>query len=122
MGQALAYFLLGGWTGLVWGFGVRTVVLWHITWAVNSVSHIYGRQMFKTNDLSMNNPVIGILAHGEGWHNNHHAFQDSCRHGLKWWQVDLTWYYILILEKLGVATKLRYPDPKKMQTLAWENN
>lgn len=72
--QPLVYYLLGGLPAVVWGFAVRQVVVWHITWAVNSISHVYGRQMFKTNDLSMNNPIVGILAQGEGWHNNHHAF------------------------------------------------
>jgi len=85
LAQPLLYFLIGGPSMLVWGFAVRTVMTWHVTWAVNSVCHVYGRQMFKTGDISMNNAVIGILAQGEGWHNNHHAFQDSVRHGLKWW-------------------------------------
>lgn len=76
--------------------------------------------MFKTNDLSMNNPLIGALAMGEGWHNNHHAFEDSCRHGLKWWQIDGTWYFILLLEKLGLARKLRYPNEERMKRLAWD--
>ena len=67
----------------------------------------------------MNNPLVGVLAFGEGWHNNHHAFEDSCRHGLKWWQVDMTWYLILLLEKLGLASKLRYPNEDKMKRLAW---
>jgi stearoyl-CoA desaturase (delta-9 desaturase) len=83
--QPIVYFLLGGFPGLIWGFALRTVFSWHVTWAVNSISHMWGRQMFKTGDISMNNPVVGILALGEGWHNNHHAFEDSCRHGLKWW-------------------------------------
>ena len=85
LAQPVVYFLLGGFPGLIWGFALRTVFSWHVTWAVNSVSHVWGRQMFKTDDLSMNNPLVGILALGEGWHNNHHAFEDSCRHGLKWW-------------------------------------
>ena len=67
----------------------------------------------------MNNPLVGVLAFGEGWHNNHHAFEDSCRHGLKWWQVDMTWYLILLLEKLGLASKLRYPNEDKMKRLEW---
>jgi fatty-acid desaturase len=62
--------------------------------------------MFKTGDISMNNPVIGVLALGEGWHNNHHAFEASCKHGLKWWQIDMTWMFIVALEKVGLAKKL----------------
>jgi fatty-acid desaturase len=121
LAQPVVYFLIGGLPAVIWGFALRTVFSWHITWAVNSVSHMWGRQMFKTDDLSMNNPLIGVLAQGEGWHNNHHAFQDSCRHGLKWWQIDMTWYGILALEKMGLASKLRYPDPRKMEALSWEN-
>lgn len=85
IGQPAVYFALGGFPALVWGYALRTVFTWHITWAVNSASHIWGRQEFKTNDISMNNPIVGILALGEGWHNNHHAFEDSVRHGMKWW-------------------------------------
>lgn len=112
LAQPFVYYLLGGWTAVIWGFALRTVLVWHITWAVNSLSHIWGRQMFKTGDISMNNPLIGILAMGEGWHNNHHAFESSVRHGLKWWQLDVTWLFILTLEKLGLASKLRYPTEK----------
>jgi len=75
--------------------------------------------MFKTGDISMNNAPIGILALGEGWHNNHHAFEDSCRHGLKWWQIDMTWMFIVALEKVGLASKLRYPNEKRMEAIAW---
>ena len=93
---------------MVWGYALRTVMTWHVTWAVNSLSHVWGRQEFKTGDISMNNPLIGVLALGEGWHNNHHAFEDSVRHGMKWWQIDMTWWFILGLEKLGLASNLRY--------------
>lgn len=67
----------------------------------------------------MNNPVVGVLALGEGWHNNHHAFESSVRHGLKWWQIDATWMFIVALEKLGLASKLQYPSEKRMAALAW---
>jgi stearoyl-CoA desaturase (delta-9 desaturase) len=75
--------------------------------------------MFKTGDISMNNPLVGILALGEGWHNNHHAFEDSCRHGLKWWQIDFTWMVIKFLNIVGLAKDLRYPNPERMQKLAY---
>lgn len=74
LAQPVLFFALGGMPMLVYGFAARTVFTWHVTWAVNSVCHVYGRQMWKTGDISMNNPIIGILAQGEGWHNNHHAF------------------------------------------------
>lgn len=114
----LALYAYGGLPCVLWGFFVRVVWFWHITWAVNSVSHVWGFQDWKTGDLSMNNWLIGILAFGEGWHNNHHAFERSCRHGLKWWQVDFTWYTVKFLEAFGLATKLQYPPEGKMQKLA----
>jgi fatty-acid desaturase len=73
--------------------------------------------MFNTEDLSMNNCFVGIVAMGEGWRNNHNAFEDSFRHGLKWWQFDPTFYLIWSLEKIGLARKLIYPDAKKMREL-----
>ncbi|CAE7943562.1 ADS3 [Symbiodinium sp. KB8] len=95
--------------GVFWGFFARTVWTWHVTWAVNSVSHVWGFQDWNTGDISMNNWLVGILAFGEGWHNNHHAFETSCRHGLKWWQIDMTWYTIKALEFFGLAWDLKYP-------------
>jgi fatty-acid desaturase len=86
------YCLIGGFPFLMWGFALRTVITWHAIWFVNSISHIWGRKMFNTEDLSMNICFVGIVAIREGWHNNHHAFEDSCRHGLKWWQFDPTFY------------------------------
>ena len=77
--------------------------MWHITWAVNSVSHVWGSQPFNTGDLSRNNWPVGILAFGEGWHNNHHAFEFSARHGLEWWQVDMTWGVVSALAAVGLG-------------------
>lgn len=87
---ALTY-LIGGLPMFLWAFCFRTCWVWHITWFVNSASHVWGSQTFNTGDLSRNNWWVGILAFGEGWHNNHHAFEFSARHGLEWWQVDVTW-------------------------------
>ena len=89
---------LGGLPWLVWGFRVRTCWVYHITWAVNSVAHVWGSQTYNTGDLSRNNWWIGILAFGEGWHNNHHAFEFSARHGLEWWQIDMTWMCVCVLK------------------------
>ena len=119
--QPVLMFLLGGFPAMCWGYALSTVISWHITWCVNSVSHIWGNQEFKTGDISMNNPLIAVLTFGEGWHNNHHAFEDSCRHGLKWWQMDMTWWVILALEKAGLATDLRYPKEKAMERLRIKN-
>ncbi|CAK9004824.1 Palmitoyl-monogalactosyldiacylglycerol delta-7 desaturase [Durusdinium trenchii] len=112
----------GGLPYVLWGFFARIVWTWHVTWAVNSVSHVWGFQDWNTGDISMNNWLIGILAFGEGWHNNHHAFETSCRHGLKWWQVDVTWYIIKLLETVGIASDLKYPTQAKMKKLSWDSD
>lgn len=111
-------YAFGGIPCVLWGFFARMVWFWHITWSVNSVSHVWGFQDWNTGDLSMNNWLVGILAFGEGWHNNHHAFERSCRHGLKWWQVDFTWYAIRLLEMMGLAWNLQYPSERRKQKLA----
>ena len=101
---ALLLLWFFGWGGLVWGFFVRIVFVWHITWLVNSASHIWGFRDYQTTDKSKNNWWVALLTFGEGWHNNHHYKQDSPRHGLKWWQFDLTFYLIWVLSKLRLVT------------------
>jgi stearoyl-CoA desaturase (Delta-9 desaturase) len=96
-------FALGGWSGLLWGGLVRIFLTHHVTWSVNSVCHTFGRRAFNTNDQSRNEWVVGLLAFGEGWHNNHHAFPRSAFHGLRWWQFDLSGYVIRGLARLGLA-------------------
>ena len=95
---------------VVWGVFLRVVVGWHTTWFVNSLAHIYGGRPHETGDLSTNNWFVAILTFGEGWHNNHHAFPTSARHGLKWYQFDMNWITIRILEKLGLATNVKLAD------------
>lgn len=96
-------FAIGGWTGLLWGGLVRLFLVHHVTWSVNSVCHSFGKREFETNDRSRNEWIVGMLAFGEGWHNNHHAFPRSAFHGLHWWQFDLSGYVIWTLEHLGLA-------------------
>jgi stearoyl-CoA desaturase (delta-9 desaturase) len=96
---------------LIWGGALRTVLVWHTTWSVNSVTHLWGYRNYDTPDGSRNNPIIGILAGGEGWHNNHHADPTSARHGHKWWEFDLAWQAIRVLMWLGLATKVAQPSP-----------
>lgn len=96
-------FAIGGWSGLLWGGLVRIFLVHHITWSVNSVCHSFGKREFETNDRSRNEWIVGMLAFGEGWHNNHHAFPRSAFHGLHWWQFDLSGYVIWSLERLGLA-------------------
>jgi len=99
--------LFGGWggalTGLLWGGLVRQFLTHHVTWSVNSVCHTFGRRAFATTDRSRNEWVVGLLAFGEGWHNNHHAFPRSAFHGLHWWQLDVSGYLIWTLERLGLV-------------------
>ena len=117
-------FLAGGWwgawTGFIWGGLVRIFFTSHVTWSVNSVCHYVGGRMFKTTDKSRNNPIVGLLALGEGWHNNHHAFPASAFHGLTWWQLDFTGFTIRVYEALGLAKSVvRIPQnllEKRRQT------
>ncbi len=95
---------------LLWGVFVRTVVHWHLTWAVNSVAHRWGYRNYDTPDNSRNNIVIGLLGGGEGWHNNHHADPRSARHGHKWWELDMAWLMIRGLVALGLARDVVLPS------------
>lgn len=102
---------MGALTGFIWGGLIRIFLSSHITWSVNSVCHYLGKRMYRTTDDSKNNPIIGLLALGEGWHNNHHAFPASAFHGLTWWQIDVTGISIRIFEKLGLVKKVvRIPE------------
>lgn len=96
-------FAIGGWTGLLWGGFVRLFITEHTTWSVNSICHCFGRRPFETSDESRNEWIVGLLAFGEGWHNNHHAFPNSAIQGLRWWQFDLSGLIIRALEKLGLV-------------------
>ena len=96
---------------VVWGGALRTVLVWHITWSVNSVTHLWGYRNYETPDDSRNNPIIGLLTGGEGWHNNHHADPTSARHGHYWWEFDFAWQMIRLLMWLGLATNVSLPSP-----------
>ena len=104
----------GAWTGLLWGGLVRILLNHHVTWSVNSVCHTLGKREFETTDRSRNEWVVGLLAFGEGWHNNHHAFPRSAFHGLHWWQFDLSGYVIWTLERVGLAHEV-YRIPTALQ-------
>ncbi len=101
---------------LVWGAAVRTVFVWHVTFSVNSVCHYWGYRNHKTPDRSRNNLIVGVLALGEGWHNNHHASPRSARHGHRWWELDLTWLAIKGLAAAGLVTILNVEAPTRRQT------
>jgi len=98
-----ALFALGGWSWVVWGVFLRIAVVLHVTWFVNSATHTWGYRNFETPEGSRNLWWVGLLACGEGWHNNHHAFQRSARHGLTWAEFDLNWVTIRTLQALGLA-------------------
>ena len=100
-------FALGGWRYVLWGIFLRTVVGLHSTWLVNSATHMWGRQRFQTQDDSRNSFWVALLTFGEGWHNNHHAYPQSARHGMAWYEFDPNWYGILVLRILGLAWDLK---------------
>lgn len=100
-------YLIGGWPFVVWGVFVRLVLVYHCTWFVNSATHKFGYQTYQVGDRSTNCWWVAVLTYGEGWHNNHHAFQYSARHGLKWWEIDATWMMIRLLQFLGLAQKVK---------------
>lgn len=94
---------------LVWGVFVRTVIVWHLSWAVNSFTHVFGYRNYETPDRSRNNAVVAILTSGEGWHNNHHQDQKSASNRRRRWEIDLTYWTILLLEKIGLASDVVKP-------------
>jgi stearoyl-CoA desaturase (delta-9 desaturase) len=95
---------------LVWGVFVRIVAVWHITWSVNSLSHLWGYRNYETNEQSRNNWLVAILTSGEGWHNNHHADPRSARHGHRGWEIDLIYAVVRGLEMVGLAWNVATPD------------
>jgi stearoyl-CoA desaturase (delta-9 desaturase) len=113
---ALGGLIEGSWRGallgLLWGGLVRIFVTHHITWSINSVCHVFGTRTYRAGDESRNNLLCGLLGHGEGWHNNHHAFPTSARHGLTWWQFDLSWLVIRAMQATGLAWNVRTPDKR----------
>lgn len=100
-------YLLGGWPFVVWGVFVRLIAVFHCTWLVNSATHQFGYRTYESGDRSTNCWWVALLTYGEGWHNNHHAFQHSARHGLQWWEIDMTWMTIQLLQALGLAKKVK---------------
>lgn len=102
-----AFFLLGGLPLFVWGFVISTVVLFHCTFSINSLAHVWGSRRFETPDDSRNNFVLALITLGEGWHNNHHRFMHACRQGLRWWEVDCTFYALTLLRWFRITRDLR---------------
>ncbi len=107
---------LGLLTGMLWGGLVRIFFVHHTTWSINSVCHMFGAAPFESEDESRNNLACALLTFGEGWHNNHHAFPTSARHGLHWYQLDMVYILIRVLEKVGLVSDVRTPDPKTISS------
>ena len=106
---AVAVWLIAGWPGLVVGFLWSTMVLWHCTFFINSLAHVHGNRRYITGDDSRNNWWLAVITCGEGWHNNHHAYQSSTRQGFRWYQVDLTYYVLKLASWAGLVWDLRAP-------------
>jgi stearoyl-CoA desaturase (delta-9 desaturase) len=105
----IASFLIGGWSGLVVGFFGSTVLLWHGTFVINSLAHVFGRRRYLTSDTSRNSLLLAIVTGGEGWHNNHHYYPASARQGFYWWEIDVTYYTLRLLAAIGIVHDLRVP-------------
>ncbi len=104
----------GALLGFLWGGLARVFFVHHATWSINSICHIWGTRPFNAHDESRNNLIFGVLSLGEGWHNNHHAFPTSARHGLAWWQIDASWWIIRLMEITGMAWNVRLPGASQV--------
>lgn len=105
----LLLYAIGGWSFVIWGIFVRVVLLWHSTWFINSVTHMWGYRTFDTDDNSRNLWWAAIFTYGEGWHNNHHAHPNVAKAGWRWWEFDVTWWAIWVLKGIGLAHKVVMP-------------
>lgn len=112
LGLGLALLVFGGWDYVIWGIFVRLVVVYHVTWFVNSATHFWGYKNYRSEDLSRNLWWVGLLAFGEGWHNNHHALQDVAPAQRQWWEFDLTWQLIKGMRALGLASDIKLPPAR----------
>jgi stearoyl-CoA desaturase (Delta-9 desaturase) len=100
-------WLIGGWGLFAWAFCLSTVMLWHGTFTINSLSHLFGNRRYETTDTSRNNWLLALVTLGEGWHNNHHHYMAAARQGFYWWEVDITYYGLKLLASLGLIRDLR---------------
>ena len=116
---ALATYLLGGIHGFVWGGVISTVLLWHGTFTINSLSHVWGSRRYETTDTSRNNFILSMITLGEGWHNNHHRFPGTTRNGFFWWEIDITYYVLKIFSVLGLVWNLRPVPSAAFQSQNW---
>jgi stearoyl-CoA desaturase (delta-9 desaturase) len=115
LGYAVGGTMMAGFEGLVWGGLIRIFLYQHATFSVNSICHMFGRKDYRSRDEARNNWLVALLVFGEGWHNNHHAFPASPRHGLHRWQVDVSWWVIRGMEKLRLAWDVKVPDAEQLE-------
>ncbi|HEX7668823.1 MAG TPA: acyl-CoA desaturase [Polyangiaceae bacterium] len=106
---AVATWMVGSWWGLLWGFFVSTALLWHGTFTINSLTHMFGRRRYVTGDNSRNSFILALVTTGEGWHNNHHYYQRSANQGFFWWEIDPTFYVLKGLELVGIVWDVHTP-------------
>ena len=97
-----------------WTVIMRTVYTWHVTWAINSAAHMWGYRNYETREDSRNNWLFALLTNGEGWHNNHHADPRSARHGHRWWELDITYISLWVLERVGLIKNLARPNYRRL--------
>ncbi|MFV8752516.1 acyl-CoA desaturase [Nannocystaceae bacterium ST9] len=107
-----------GWSGLLIGFALSTVLLWHGTYTINSFTHMFGKRVYPTTDASKNSMLFALITMGEGWHNNHHYYQASARQGFHWWQIDVTYYILKLLSWVGLIWDIREP-PAEVVAGTW---
>lgn len=109
LAMAALCFAIGGWSGVVIGYCMCVAFIFQVTFAVNSIGHLYGQQRFETGEGSRNNFVLGYLAMGDGWHNNHHRAPTSARHGFAWYELDMSYLTIQIMRRLGIVWDVKQP-------------
>jgi stearoyl-CoA desaturase (delta-9 desaturase) len=105
----VAWYVVAGMPGVVWGWLVSSVAIVHVTFCINSVAHVWGSRRYATDDWSRNNPPLAVLTLGEGWHNNHHHYMTSARQGFFWWEIDVSYYILVLLSWFGIVRDLRKP-------------
>lgn len=113
---AIVIFALLGLPGLFWGFFLSTVLTWHTTFSINSLTHVFGRRRYETTDSSRNSLILALLTLGEGWHNNHHYYQASTRQGFFWWEIDISYLILRGLASVGVVWDLRQPPQRILKS------
>jgi stearoyl-CoA desaturase (Delta-9 desaturase) len=109
IGFAALFYVIGGWHALLWGFFVSTMLLWHGTFTINSLSHVFGKVRYQTTDDSKNNWFLALITLGEGWHNNHHYYQRATNQGFFWWEIDVAYYILRAMQWMRLVSDIHVP-------------